>query len=91
MDTTTMGIKLDRETRARLKKLGEARHRSSHWLMREAIRRYLEVEERYEQEKAEDQARYQAYLETGTHISHDDMRAWLDALAAQAAQTAQAL
>jgi hypothetical protein len=58
--------------------------------MREAIRRYLEVEERYEQEKAEDQARYQAYLETGTHISQADMMAWLDQLAAQAAQKAQA-
>ena len=48
MDMTTMGVKLDRETRDRLQKLGKARNRSSHWLMREAIRRYLEVEERYE-------------------------------------------
>jgi len=91
MDMTTMGVKLDRETRDRLQKLGKARNRSSHWLMREAIRRYLEVEERYEQEKAEDQARYQAYLETGHHISHEDMLAWLDQLAAQAAQQAEAL
>ena len=91
MDMTTVGVKLDRETRDRLQKLGKARNRSSHWLMREAIRRYMEVEERYEQEKAEDQARYQAYLETGHHISHEDMLAWLDQLAAQAAQQAEAL
>jgi predicted transcriptional regulator len=91
MDTTTMGVKLDRETRDRLQKLGKARNRSSHWLMREAIRRYLEVEERYEQEKAEDQARYQNYLETGHHISHEDMLAWLDQLAVQAAQQAKTL
>jgi predicted transcriptional regulator len=91
MDTTTMGVKLDRETRDRLQKLGKARNRSSHWLMREAIRRYLEVEERYEQEKAEDQARYQAYLETGHHISHEDMLTWLDQLAVQAAQQAKTL
>src|SRR2546423_14612264 len=58
MDMTPLVVKLDRETRARLQKLGKARNRSSHWLMLEAIRRYLEVEERYEQEKAEDQARY---------------------------------
>jgi hypothetical protein len=58
--------------------------------MREAIRRYLEVEERYEQEKAEDQTRYQAYLETGHHSSHADMLAWLDQLATQAAQQAEA-
>jgi predicted transcriptional regulator len=91
MDTTTMGVKLDRETRDRLQKLGKTRNRSSHWLMREAIRRYLEVEERYEQEKAEDQARYQAYLETGHHISHEDMLTWLDQLAVQAAQQAKTL
>lgn len=89
MDTTTMGAKLDRETRDRLQKLGKARNRSSQWLMREAIRRYLEVEERYEQEKTEDQARYQAYLETGHHISHEDMLTWLDQLAVQAAQQAK--
>ena len=90
MNTTTVGVKLDNETRDRLKKLGEVRHRSPHWLMKEAIRRYLEVEEQYEQEKAEDRARYQAYLETGKHLSHADMMTWLDTLAEQAAQKAQA-
>ena len=90
MDTTTMGVKLDAETRARLKKLGEAKHRSSHWLMKEAIRRYLEVEEQYEQEKAEYLARYQEYLDTGTHITHTDMTAWLDELADRAARKAPA-
>ena len=90
MDSTTVGVKLDRETRARLQKLGKARQRSTHWLMREAIRRYLEAEERYEQGKAEDQARYQAYLDTGRHISHAAMLAWLDQLAAQAAQQVEA-
>ena len=90
MDTTTMGVKLDAETRARLKKLGEAKQRSPHWLMKEAIRRYLEVEECYEQEKAEDLARYQEYLDTGTHITHTDMMTWLDELAARAARQAPA-
>ena len=89
MDTTTMGVKLDAETRIRLKKLGEVKNRSPHWLMKEAIRRYLEVEERYEQEKAEDLARYQEYLDTGTHITHTDMMAWLDELADRAVRKAQ--
>ena len=42
MNPTTMGVKLDERTRDRLKILGEARRRSPHWLMREAIREYLE-------------------------------------------------
>ncbi len=41
----TMGVKLDEEIRDRLKSLGSARQHSTHWLMREAIREYLEKEE----------------------------------------------
>lgn len=85
MTTTTVGVKLDNETRARLKKLAEAKRRSAHWLMKEAIDRYLESEERYEQEKAEDAARWQRYLETGEHATHEEMTAWLDELAETAA------
>ncbi len=90
MSTSTMGVKLDEETRARLKSLGQARNRSVHWLMKEAIRRYLEAEERYEQEKAEDMARYQEYLETGKHITNEDMMTWLDGLAERAAMKSKA-
>ncbi len=46
MVTTTVGVKLDKETRARLKKLGDAKQRSAHWLMKDAISRYLDAEER---------------------------------------------
>ena len=87
---TTVGVKLDEGTRDRLKKLGEAKQRSPHWLMKEAITRYLDAEERYEQEKVEDEARWQRYLDTGEHIAHEDLAAWLDKLANQAAGKAEA-
>ncbi|WP_245951712.1 CopG family ribbon-helix-helix protein [Paracidovorax anthurii] len=32
-----VAIKIDEETKARVKRLAEACHRTSHWLMREAI------------------------------------------------------
>lgn len=41
------GITLDEHTRLRLKRLGEQRERSPHWLMRTAILEYLDREERY--------------------------------------------
>lgn len=85
---TTVGVKLDEATRDRLKKLARARQRSSHWLMREAIERYLDVEERYERERAEDEARWQRYVDTGAHVSDAEMTAWFDELVAQAAQQA---
>lgn len=90
MATITMGVKLDEEVRTRLKKLGEIRQRSPHWLMKEAIHRYLDTEEHYEREKAEDQARWQRYLDTGTAIPHENVKARLNELAEQAAQRARA-
>lgn len=82
--TTTVGIKLDPEIRERLNKLGKIKDRSSHWLMKKAVSEYLEREERYEREKAEDAARWQQYETTGEHLSNDEMMRWLDGLATSA-------
>ena len=78
--TTTQGIKLDDKISARLKTLAEKRDRTAHWLMRIAIERYLDQEEKYEREKAEDIAEYEDYLQTGRGISQKEMGAWLDRL-----------
>lgn len=78
---TTQGIKLDDETSARLKALGKKRDRSPHWLMRTAIEAYLEHEEKYEIEKAEDMAEYEEYLLSGKVIDNDVVVGWLDDLA----------
>lgn len=76
----TQGAKLDDETKERLKALGEARQRSPHWLMRQAIRDFLEREEKVEREKREDVERWQNYQLTGKVIDHDTAKAWLTAL-----------
>jgi predicted transcriptional regulator len=78
MAETTMGIKLDPQTRERLKELGQRKDRSPHWIMKAAILEYLSREERYEREKEEDRARWETYQRTGAHISNDAMNAWLD-------------
>lgn len=78
--TATQGIKLDDETKERLKALGEARQRSPHWLMRQAIRDFLEREEKVEREKREDLERWQNYQLTGKAIDHDTAKTWLTAL-----------
>ena len=78
---TTQGIKLDDETQRRLKALGEKRHRSAHWLMRAAIEDYLEREERYEREKAEDMRRWEQYRLTGEAVDNDAVETWLEDLA----------
>ena len=78
---TTQAIKLDDETSERLKSLAQQRNRSAHWLVRQALERYLSEEERYEREKAEDLAAYEEYLETGNAIDNDEVVAWLSKLA----------
>ena len=88
MNKSTVGIKLDQETRDRLKRLGEQRQRSPHWLMCKAIDRYLEAEEHYEREKAEDLARWERYVDSGAHVSHAEMSSRLEALASEASKLA---
>ena len=53
--------------------------------MREELARSLEIEERYEREKAEDQAEWDRYLRTGVSFSHEEVKAHLNALADEAA------
>jgi len=91
MAVATIGVKLDEKTRERLKKLGEAKQRSTHWLMKDAITRYLASEERYELERAEDLARWQRYVDTGNALSHQDVKARLEVLANEAARKAKGL
>lgn len=79
--TATRGIKLDAETTARLKTLAESRDRSPHWLMKTAIVEYLDREEAYEREKADDLARWERYQLTGEVVPHERVAAWLRGVA----------
>ena len=74
---STQGIKLDDDVRKRLKSLAEIKKRTPHWLMRTAIEDYLNREEQYEKEKAEDMARWENYLITGKAIESEKVLAWL--------------
>lgn len=84
MASTTLGIKLDDETRERLQKLGKLKQRSPHWLMKAAIHDYLDREERRERERIEDAERWERFAQTGAHLSHDHMTAWMGDLMSQA-------
>jgi predicted transcriptional regulator len=84
MPPTTVGIKLDEETRERLQRLSALKDRSPHWIMKTAIREYVEREEAYERERREDEERWQRYVRTGAFIDNDAMTSWLEGLAEQA-------
>lgn len=86
----TMGVKLDVETRERLKALGEKKERSPHWLMTRAIQEYLDREEAYEREKQEDLERWRQYVDTGEYVDHETVKDKLTALGNQARRKAKA-
>ncbi len=78
----TTSVKLDAEMKNRIQLLAQARHRSSHWIMREAIRDYVEREEKRESFKQDALSAWQAYQENGLHLTLEEADAWLEQLEA---------
>jgi len=75
-------VKLDEDLKTRIQHLAEARHRSSHWIMREAIREYVEREENIERVKQDALNTWQAYQANGLHLTLEEADAWLEKLEA---------
>ena len=71
-------VKLDDDLKSRIRHLAEAQHRSPHWIMREAIRDYVEREEKRESFKQEALASWKMYQETGQHLTSQEVRSWLN-------------
>lgn len=80
MASTTVrpvAIKIDDDIKARVKRLAEARHRTSHWLMREAITQYVEREEKREAFRQYTLDAWEEYRSTGLHATAEEVDAWL--------------
>ena len=71
------GVKISPELKDRLHKISEAKHRSTHWIMKEAIQQYVEREESAEKFKQENIAGWEEYHRDGLHITHNEMTDWL--------------
>lgn len=72
-----VAIKLDEDTRARVKRLADARHRTSHWLMREAIAQYVDREEKREAFRQDTLQAWEEYRTTELHATAEEVEAWL--------------
>lgn len=70
-------IKLDGELKDRIRQLAEARRRTPHWIMREAIREYVDREEARENFIRDAEASWRAFQETGRHLAGEEARGWL--------------
>lgn len=76
--TVSVAVKIDSEMRERMKRLAARRRRTQHWLMRDAIREYVEREEARDTFLQQARDAWQEYRETGLHASADEVLAWLD-------------
>ncbi|MFT3666051.1 CopG family ribbon-helix-helix protein [Piscinibacter sp.] len=72
-----VALKIDEDTKARVKRLADARHRTPHWLMREAITQYVEREEKREAFRQDTLKAWKAYRATGAHVAAEEADAWL--------------
>ena len=75
-------IKIDQDTKARMARLAEARQRTPHWLIMEAIKQYVVREEKREALRQAGMQAWQDSQETGLHTTHAEADTWLAALAA---------
>ncbi|ASF48113.1 CopG family ribbon-helix-helix protein [Methylovulum psychrotolerans] len=74
---TNKAVKLDEATYDRLKALGETRQRTPHWLMKEAIKQFLEREEKEEDRRKDTLERIARFEKTGESIPFEVVDAWL--------------
>ncbi|MDP9900725.1 CopG family ribbon-helix-helix protein [Variovorax ginsengisoli] len=72
-----VAIKLNDDVKARVKRLAEARHRTPHWLMREAISQYVDREEKRETFRQDTLKAWDDYRATGLHVTATEADAWL--------------
>ena len=78
--TANLSLKLDMADRDRLRSLAEYKNRTPHFIMKEAVQRYL-LEEEAEQRFVEAaKASRKHYKKTGLHVTHDEFSQWVDAL-----------
>jgi len=75
--TRPTSIKLDDDLKGRIQHLADARHRSAHWLMREAIEQYVKREERREALRQDALSAWEDYQTTGLHATADEVEQWL--------------
>lgn len=75
-------VKLDNNLKSRIQHLAETRHRSPHWIMREAIRDYVDREEKREALKQDALQAWETFQKNGLHLSLEEADAWLAKLEA---------
>jgi len=73
-----LGVRLDQELEQRLALLAEKTSRSKSYHAKEAIRHYLQQQEKIAQRNEETLARWETYKITGNAVENEAVMEWLD-------------
>ena len=77
-NSRAVAIKIDQETRDRVERLANARQRTPHGMMTEAIQQYLDREEKREQFRQDSLDAWKECQTTGMHAEADELTAWVE-------------
>jgi len=75
-------VKLDDDLKMRIQQLADAKHRTAHWVMCEAIRTYVDSEEKKETFKQDAMKAWEEFQGNGKHITLAEADEWLAKLEA---------
>ena len=73
----TTSVKLSDDMSVRLRRLADNKRRTPHWLMVEAIKRYIEQEEHKAAFYADGLASWEEFQQDGQHITWDEAKSWI--------------
>lgn len=77
-----VSVKIEDGLKERIHNLANARQRSSHWIMRQAIQEYVEREEKREQFHQDAIHSWEKYQADGLHVTHAEVEQWFAQLEA---------
>lgn len=78
---TATSIKIDDELKQRVQQIAASRQRTAHWIMREAIREYVDREEKREALRNDALRVWETYQASGKHLTQEEADNWLAKLA----------
>ena len=74
-------VKISKELHSRVKSLADARNRTAHAIMLQAIEAYVGREEKREALRMAARAAHDEYMRTGLHLTNSEVKLWLTELA----------
>ena len=78
--TANLSIKLEVSDRDRIRALAAYKKRTPHFIMKQAVRKYLQEEEAEQRFILAAKESRRHYQETGLHVTHEEFSSWVDQL-----------